>query len=746
MTNRPSIPIEVQREVLFEARHRCAVCCEPIPLERAHIRPWNETKEHAKENLIALCANCHSRADSERWGESYLKRYKENPCALAAHAMPPMSAEQKSIVDLIIATDPDKMTEKQCERLVSMVAAYAGIHLSTVTVQAVSPANSLRVRLVMPEDAAGKLVRGFRDAAPELKAFLDDFVLLGVEIVTPSQESSPGLSPAMNIFELRDRLVSDYAEFVTSFVNIRDARIADHVAHELQEGVLWPEPLVQLNPCFEPGDSIDDLVNAGILQEGCRRIFRIKSAPDDRGKPLRLHRHQSDAVRVASQGHNYVLTTGTGSGKSLAYIIPVVDHVLRNGSGRGIQAIIIYPMNALANSQVGELEKFINYGYPNQRGPVTFRRYTGQESDEEKNEIVANPPDILLTNYVMMELILTRPQESNLVRAARGLRFLVLDELHTYRGRQGADVAMLVRRIRESLGAHNLQCVGTSATLASGGAWADQQAEVARATSVLFGAEVLPANVIGENLKKVTTENDIGSTHFIQLLCSRLTNSTKHPETFSEFANDPLAIWIENVLGVRREDSPVRLSRQMPRSLRGAGGIASQLAKITGVEATRCVSAVQETLLAGFHLLHPETGLPVFAFRVHQFISRGDTVYTSLEAENDRYITLHGQQFVPDDRDRVLIPLVFCRECGQEYYSVWREKGDTAFRFTPRDFSERITEEEFDPGYLYVSTANPWPERDTDDFIDRLPDDWVDASGKVQQSRREYLPETLSPE
>jgi ATP-dependent helicase YprA (DUF1998 family) len=151
---------------------------------------------------------------------------------------------------------------------------------------------------------------------------------------------------------------------------------------------------------------------------------------------LKFHRHQSQAVRIAHSGHNYVLTTGTGSGKSLAYIIPIVNHVLRHGSGRGIQAIVVYPMNypmnALANSQMGELKKFLQVGYTDNKGPVTFERYTGQENDDEKNRIVAHPPDVLLTNYVMLELILTRPEERDtLVRAAKGLRFLVLDELHT---------------------------------------------------------------------------------------------------------------------------------------------------------------------------------------------------------------------------------------------------------------------------------------------------------------------------
>ena len=140
---------------------------------------------------------------------------------------------------------------------------------------------------------------------------------------------------------------------------------------------------------------------------------------------------------------------------------------------RGIRAVVVYPMNALANSQLGELEKFLCRGYPQGRSPVTFRRYTGQESDEERQEIIASPPDILLTNYVMLELVLTRPWDYQLIEAAKGLRFLVLDELHTYRGRQGADVAMLVRRVRESCHAGSLLHVGTSATLAGGGTWTE---------------------------------------------------------------------------------------------------------------------------------------------------------------------------------------------------------------------------------------------------------------------------------
>ena len=235
----------------------------------------------------------------------------------------------------------------------------------------------------------------------------------------------------MNVFDLRNRLIDDYASFVSSFVNIRDPEIRAFVENEFSSGALWPEPLVQLNPSFELGETIDELVDASVLHAGCRDIFRRKRDERDRGSLIQLYRHQADAVKLAPSGQSYVLTTGTGSGKSLAYIIPIVDRILRDGPGRGVKAIIVYPMNALANSQCLELEKFLDYGFPGGRGPITFARYTGQELDEQRIEIQENPPDILLTNYVMLELILTRPDDRPIVHAAQGLRFLVLDELHT---------------------------------------------------------------------------------------------------------------------------------------------------------------------------------------------------------------------------------------------------------------------------------------------------------------------------
>jgi ATP-dependent helicase YprA (DUF1998 family) len=460
----------------------------------------------------------------------------------------------------------------------------------------------------------------------------------------------------LDVFALRDRLVGDYESYVGSFIKIKDARIEDEVRRGLNEGLLWPDPLIQLNPSFEAGESIDELVDEGVLHQECPRIFRAGKEPHDPGKELRLHRHQSEAIRTARAGYNYVLTTGTGSGKSLAYIVPIVDHVLRRGPGLGIQAIVVYPMNALANSQCGELEKFLKFGYPDGKGPVTFARYTGQESDEERQQIIADPPDILLTNYVMLELILTRSQERALVSQAQGLSFLVFDELHTYRGRQGADVAFLIRRTRELLAANNLRCVGTSATLAGSGTYDEQRVEISRVATRLFGAEVRPDNVIGETLRRATPNQNLQDPTFVTELTNRIRDEgRKPPMDYEGFVSDPLSVWIESAFGVMAEEGTGRLIRTIPRSISGSEGAAKELAALTGLPEDRCAGVIQEGLLAGYFCQpDPSIGRPPFAFRLHQFISRGDTVYASLEPEEERYITVTGQQYVPGDRSRVL--------------------------------------------------------------------------------------------
>lgn len=552
----------------------------------------------------------------------------------------------------------------------------------------------------------------------------------------------------MDVFKLRNELVGEYEEYMRGFVRIRDQRIQGAADTAFSSGELWPDPLIQLNPSFLPGATIDELVAAGTLHPECGRVFRAQKDQTPGGRPITLHTHQVAAIRAAKKNANYVLTTGTGSGKSLAYIVPIVDSIIRQNLKKGVQAIVVYPMNALANSQHGELEKFLRHGYSEGPYPVSFERYTGQEDDVTKRRIQGDPPNIILTNYIMLELMLTRPEESkSLMEAARGLKFLVLDELHTYRGRQGADVALLIRRLRDRLESPEMICVGTSATLSSAGTYEEQQAEIAHVATRLFGAEVKPEDVIGETLQRETPEFDASDPAAVQALRSRVESEDPPPSTYTEFIADPLSAWMESAFGLTA-DASGRLVRQTPSSIRGAHGAHLRLAEITGAAPERCAGKIEETFLAGYNCdPHPETGRKPFAFRLHQFLSRGDTVYASLEDETRRYLTVHGQQFVPGRREALLFPLVFCRECGQEFYCARKEEtGEGEVNFEARAFDEMPVdkEEKKHYGYLFFCPEpTPWPD-DESEVIERLPDDWSEefrGRRRIRKSRETYVPE-----
>ncbi|WP_348674369.1 DEAD/DEAH box helicase, partial [uncultured Abyssibacter sp.] len=297
----------------------------------------------------------------------------------------------------------------------------------------------------------------------------------------------------MDVFNFRNRLVGEYESFSRSFSLIRSGDIQSIVESEYQNGRYWPAPLLQINPHYQPAKTVQELAADGTLHPKCGEIFRVGKDLDTAGEPLRLYKHQIEAISLAAGGSSYVVTTGTGSGKSLAFFIPIIDRVLRakdKDPNRKTRAIVIYPMNALANSQREELKKFL--GDVEGGASISVARYTGDESEEARKRIAANPPDILLTNFMMLELILTRFEEVDraVIDNCRGLEFLVLDELHTYRGRQGADVALLVRRLRQRTQSQNLICVGTSATMASEGRESDRNQVVAGVASRLFGQEV----------------------------------------------------------------------------------------------------------------------------------------------------------------------------------------------------------------------------------------------------------------
>jgi hypothetical protein len=543
----------------------------------------------------------------------------------------------------------------------------------------------------------------------------------------------------MNAFTFRDQIVQNYEKFSRSFVRIAAGDILRAVDDEYAKCRYWPEPLIQINPNYKPGATTRELAEAAVLHPITARIFQVTDKKTGELIPLRLHTHQQDAFALAQADRSYVVTTGTGSGKSLAFFIPIVDHILKareQDATPRTRAIVIYPMNALANSQADEIGKFLkNLGAEENR--LTFARYTGQESQAERTRLSADPPDILLTNFMMLELILTRYEDVDrkVVEHCKGLEFLVMDELHTYRGRQGADVAMLVRRLRQRLKAENLRCIGTSATMSSTGSPEDQKRTVSEVASKLFGTPVAETDVIDETLQRAT-DPSIGLDAVKPLLSKRIGEPVHDWADLESFRNDPLAVWTELTLGLDMKDqsSP---RRARPRSISEASEI---LARDSGVDVLAARQALEQFLNAAQNVTTPD-GRALFAFKLHQFISGPGKVLCTLEQDDQRQITLDAQRFAPgrQKEEVLLFPTHFCRECGQEYHPVWNS-AEALPKFSPREIDD-VGSDDKDRSFGFLA-----PIRDGQDFQgnnEDLPDSWTEQGAtetKVRQNYRGAVP------
>jgi len=548
-----------------------------------------------------------------------------------------------------------------------------------------------------------------------------------------------------NVFTFRDQLIEEYSTFSRSFVNIAAEDIRQVVESEYSSGRYWPEPLIQINPNYQRKGTVQDLSDEGVLHPACKGIFMVGKT-EGNSQPLFLYTHQLQALAKAQNNQSYVVTTGTGSGKSLSFFIPMIDRILKEkeqDKEQRTRAIVIYPMNALANSQLEELDKFL-FDYQEGEAPFTVARYTGQESPAQREAIAQNPPDILLTNFMMLELILTRYEEVDrrVVENCKGLEFLVLDELHTYRGRQGADVAVLVRRLRERLNACHMTCIGTSATMSSTGKQSERNKVVAEVASKLFGAKVSEYDVIGETLERVT--NPSKDVEAIKTLLKNEIKKDKYQwSSFDEFKDCPLAIWVELNLGVELpSDEPPR--RAKPMKLQEAS---KRLAIDADCDELQASLALQRFLIAA-HLQKTPQGRPPFAFKLHQFISGPGKVLATLEPQSVRHVTLDAQRYAPGRQaeEVQLYPVHFCRDCGQEYYPVWKtERG--ALQFNLREIDDITIEDNEEMSFGFLC-----PRSDAHSYqgaLEDLPEAWIDftkAEPKIKSNYKKVEPKLFAVE
>jgi superfamily II DNA/RNA helicase len=532
----------------------------------------------------------------------------------------------------------------------------------------------------------------------------------------------------MDAFKLHTQVIDNYRAYLSSFINIADDRIKTEVNISLNKKGFIPDPLVQFNPSFKKDRSLEDLKNENkIHQDTLTTIGSYK-----------LYKHQIEAIENGINGKGFIVTSGTGSGKSLTFLATIFNKLFGYGQDKpsGVKAILVYPMNALINSQEEEIKKYaINYlksflpensiseenktldnilfeleQKTNRKFPITFAQYTGQVNDEKRKALVNNPPDIILTNYMMLELIMTRQSEAWLRESMKtNLNYLVFDELHTYRGRQGSDVSMLIRRIN-SWCENEIVSIGTSATMSSEGSPIQKKEKIAEVASKIFGKSFQTNQIIGEHL--ITCTN--GFTFNKSELINAIERGVDLNANEEEFISHPLTNWIE--LNIALKNNEGTLERGQPKTIRK---ITEELEKITNYDIHK-IELVLNQLLKWAELLNEKnrkgkSGKSFLPFRFHQFISQTSIVSVTLESRATRQITIQAGRYIKNKEgdEMTLFPVLFSRYSGVDFICV--EKNTEHKLLKPRNPSDafpvltqknakgdHLNEDSFKYGYIVL--------------------------------------------
>jgi hypothetical protein len=314
------------------------------------------------------------------------------------------------------------------------------------------------------------------------------------------------VTTSLDAVRVSESVRESYLRYLRTLLPVRDPALRRSLHETLADRAgLVKGPILEATPPYAPGASVGDLMEEGVLPRWFNKLDHPEGLPLDRP----LYRHQEDAIRKAATGRNLVVATGTGSGKTESFLLPILSALAEEQEAGsleqpGVRALLLYPMNALANDQLKRLRELLR-----PTPEITFGRYTGETlADPQKarerfarqhpgidapvNELLSReemqerPPHLLLTNYAMLEYLLLRPQDTTLFDGPPGehWRFLVMDEAHVYDGAAGIEVAMLLRRLQDRVASERpFQAIATSATVGGD----SSGAEVAAFASTLFG-------------------------------------------------------------------------------------------------------------------------------------------------------------------------------------------------------------------------------------------------------------------
>jgi ATP-dependent helicase YprA (DUF1998 family) len=506
-----------------------------------------------------------------------------------------------------------------------------------------------------------------------------------------------------------DLIVTGYRRYLLSLLPVREPRIAAALDAQIaQTPLLTKGPILEATPPYQAGASLDALIADNVLSPQFRPLG---SAALPLHRPL--HSHQERAIRKIAAGRNVIIASGTGSGKTESFLVPILDALsaehARGELGPGVRALLLYPMNALANDQIKRLRQVLAHA-PH----ITFGRYVGDTPDEARraeetfhllnpgeprleNELLsraemrAAPPHLLLTNYAMLEYLLLRPADIDLFEGdyAGQWQFLVLDEAHVYDGARAAEVAMLLRRLRDRVArGRELRCIATSATVG------DDPRAVTEFARKLFD---VPFEWIDEDPGR----QDLVRASRVALPAGPFWGPL-HPAGYLRIAAaaDPAAELLRQARAsgaidasgaagtvLAHERRMARLRELLAAGPRMAADLANQLFDPDGQAASRR-RFLDALVTAGSRITGPD-GLPVLSARYHLFVRATEGAYTCL-SKTGPHVSL-GRRERCAECSAAAFEFGTCKRCGALYLVGSVRGDDHGLVFGPQQSRDRRT-------------------------------------------------------
>jgi len=451
-------------------------------------------------------------------------------------------------------------------------------------------------------------------------------------------------------------------------------------------------PFIHLTDPFLKDKSIRELVAENILSP---EFLKLNSFYPDR----KLYAHQVKAIQKVAETENIIVTTGTGSGKTECFLIPLIDELLKEKKAGtldpGVRALIVYPMNALVNDQIKRLREI----FRDSDQKITFGRYTGETEENYKRalnkfrevekaeplkcELISReqmretPPNILITNYPMLEYLLLRPKDNIFFNGdqASKWKYLVLDEAHTYSGTKGIEVSFLLKRLKAALKLNDIQFILTSATLGDKDSGAILFAE-SLCSATFKEDSVIRSSLQNLKLKPTTTHNY----QIFHDLAQKIRNNEN-----ADFLLDYLKKAGIEIVSVSTPEKSLEMTlyymilndsfyQNLRKQLVSQARTLNELAELLFFDQNIFDGIQIITDFVTVASCAENDGDRIFEAKYHMFLKGIEGVYVTLEPSNKLFLN-KMETYPEDSKEFKVFEISFCHNCNAIYLTGQTEGG-----------------------------------------------------------------------